>query len=133
MGYQDQTACMINFFNKVDSNTELTEAIDKTGTTLQYAQLKADEKAFEQKSLEKDTEEAEKPNAEGAKAAKEVRKSIEALNRFLLVMKDLSGKEEYNQIAAQINETAIDINTQITARLTRLKNSKEEEETSLQD
>ncbi|WP_282015524.1 DUF6261 family protein [Marinifilum flexuosum] len=133
MGYQEQTACMINFFNKVDSSAELTEAIEKTGSKTLYEKLKSDEGIFEQKSLEKDKEESEKPNAEGAKAAKEVRKAIEALDRFLSVMKDLSGKEEYDNIAAQINETAMDINTQVTARLTRLKNAKEEEETTLHE
>ena len=133
MGYQEQTACMINFFNKVDSSTELTEAIEKTGSKTLYEKLKSDEGIFEQKSLEKDKEEAEKPNAEGLKAAKEVRNAIEALDRFLSVMKDLSGKEEYDNIAAQINETVADINRQIAARVTRLKNAKEEEEGTLQE
>lgn len=58
------------------------------------------------------------------KAAKEVRKAIKTLDRFLSVMKDLSGKEEYDNIAAQINETVADINRQIAARVTRLKNTK---------
>jgi len=125
MGYQDQTACMITFFNRVDSSTELTTAIGKVGATAHYAQVKTTEESFETKSFEKDQEEAEKQNAEGVKAAKAVRKAIEALNRFLMVMKDLSGKEEYDQIAAQINETVADINAAIAARETRRENEKE--------
>jgi len=128
MGYQDQSACMINFFNRVDSNAELTDAIKKTAARILYNQVKSTQQAFQAKDAEKDKEESEKTNAEGNKAAKEVRAALEGLNRFLMVMKDINGNEEYDKIAALINETVQDINAKVSARATRRENAKEEEE-----
>lgn len=131
MGYQDQTANMINFFNKIDSSEELKAAITAIGADNHYAFLKTSQQDFIDKEEEKIKEEAEKPNAEGVKAAKEVRKAIEALDRFLMVMKDMTDKTEYDDITAEINEVIKDINSRIAARITRQENSKEEEEASL--
>ncbi|WP_321515211.1 DUF6261 family protein [Marinifilum fragile] len=133
MGYQDQTVSMINFFNKVDSNEELKAAITGIGADNHYAFLKTSQQDFIAKEEEKNKEEAEKPNAEGAKAAKEVRKAIESLDQFLSVMKDMTEKVEYENIAAEINEVIKDINSRIAARETRRENAKEEETTTLQE
>ncbi|RUT78082.1 DUF6261 family protein [Ancylomarina longa] len=128
MGYQDETASLINFFNRIDSNPEFAEAIEKISAQQRYTQLKTAQKAFTDKEAERVDEEADKPNAKGKEAARQVRESIESLNRFLAVMKDMTGKEEYDKIAAEVNEVVVEINSRVNSRTTRHRNAKEEEE-----
>ncbi len=127
MGYQKQTASMINFFNRIDSNAELTEALEKISGQQSYSELKLAQDAFTVKEAERLNQEADKQSKNGGESAKNLRKSIEDLGNFLSVMYQLSGKEDYTKIADKINEVVSDINTRVSARLTRRKSEKEEE------
>ena len=127
MGYQKQTASMINFFNRVDSSSELTEALVKMSGEQRYSEIKITQNAFVTKESERLDQEADKPSKDGLESAKELRKSIEYLGQFLSVMSEQSGKEDYAKIAAKINEVVSEINTRVSAKLTRLKSAKEED------
>lgn len=125
-GYKEQTATMINFFNRIDSNPELITAIETTGATSFYNELKAAETAFENKTSEKMSKEAAKPKSESEEAVKDLRKAFDDLDQFLNIMSQLSGKAEYEEISSKINELVDEINTNVKARSTRRENAKEE-------
>lgn len=131
MGYQKQTACMINFFERVDSDSELSEALTKMSGEQRYSELKMAQDAFIAKENEKTSQEAEKPDRNGAEAAKNLRKAIEYLGQFLSVMSEQSGNEEYASIADVINEVVSSMNASVLAKATRLKNAREEDEINL--
>ena len=125
-GYKEQTATMINFFNRVDSNPELVAALEAIGATAIYVELKTAQTVFAAKEADKVNQSAAKPKSESAEAVKDLRKAFDDLNQFLNIMSQLSGKAEYEEISAKINELVDEINTNIKARSTRRENSKDE-------
>jgi len=132
-GYKEQTATMINFFNRVDSNPELVAAVEAIGATAIYLELKTAQTAFSAKEAEKVNKGAAKPKSESEEAIKDLRKAFDDLNQFLNVMSQLSGKAEYEEIASKINELADEINTNVKARNTRRENAKEEADQTIEN
>jgi len=132
-GYKEQTATMINFFNRVDSNPELVAAVEAIGATAIYLELKTAQSVFAAKQAEKVNKGAARPKSESEEAIKDLRKAFDELNQFLNIMSQLSGKAEYEEIASKINELADEINTNVKARNTRRENSKEEVDQTVED
>ncbi len=125
-GYKEQTTTMINFFNRVESNPELSKAIEDVGGNAVYLELKTAQSSFESKEAEKVTQAATKPKSESEEAVKELRAAFNEMNQFLNIMSQMSGKAEYTEIASKINELIDDVNTNVKARSTRRENTKEE-------
>ena len=125
-GYKEQTATMINFFNRIDSKPELSKAIEDIGANAVYLELKTAQSTFESKEAEKVTQAATKPKSESEEAVKELRTAFNEMNQFLNIMSQMSGKAEYAEIASKINQLIDDINTNVKARSTRRENAKEE-------
>lgn len=125
-GYKEQTATMINFFNRVDSNPELSKAIEDIGGNTVYLELKTAQSTFEAKDAEKITNSALQPKSESEDAVKELRKAFDEMSQFLNIMSQMSGKAEYAEIASKINQLIDGINTNVKARSTRRENAKEE-------
>lgn len=125
-GYKEQTATMINFFNRIDSNSELSKAIEDIGGDTVYLELKTAQSSFESKEAEKLAQAASKPKSESEEAVKELRAAFDEMNQFLNIMSQMSGKAEYAEIASKINELIDGINTNVKARSTRRENTKEE-------
>ena len=132
LGYQKQTINTNNFFKNIDSNAEYIEALEKIAGNVLYGELKAAQSAFEAKEAERFSSDAAKGKSESTLAAKEVRNALEELEKLLFVMNQLSGKPEYAQIAAEINEVIDEVNAKALARVTRRENNKEEEEPTLE-
>jgi len=132
-GYKEQTATMINFFNRIDSDPELVTAIEAVGATTFYNELKTAETAFENKLREKVAEGATKPRSDSEEAVKDIRKAFDDLSQFLNIMSQLSGKAEYTRIADEVNEIVDQINTEVQARSTRRENAKEEVEQAVEN
>ena len=127
-GYKEQTATMINFFNRVDSNPELSKAIEDIGGNAVYLELKTAQSTFEAKDAEKVTHSASQTKSESEEAVKELRKAFDDISQFLNIMSQMSGKAEYAEIAAKINQQIDEINTKVKSRNTRRENAKEEME-----
>ena len=125
-GYKQQTATMINFFNRIDSNPELIKAIEDIGANAVYLELKTAQSTFEAKDAEKISTSASKPKSESEEAVKELRNAFNDISQFLNIMSQMSGKAEYAEIAAKINQQVDEINTKVKARSTRRENAKEE-------
>ena len=125
-GYKEQTTTMINFFNRIDSNSELSKAIEDIGGDTVYLELKTAQSSFESKEAEKLAQAASKPKSESEEAVKELRAAFDEMNQFLNIMSQMSGKAEYAEIASKINELIDGINTNVKARSTRRENTKEE-------
>jgi len=126
-GYKDQSVNLNNFFNRIDSDASLTAAIVVISASEQYAELKAAQLAFDTKEIERANKEAEIPKSQSEEARKEIRSSMEDLDKLLHVFSQLTGKNEYAQIAGEINEVVSGINTSAISRSTRRENSQEEE------
>ncbi len=125
-GYKEQTTTMINFFNRVDTKPELSQAIKAIEALFVYNELKAAQAAFEAKETEKVTQAAAKPKSESEAAVKELRKAFSETNQFLNIMSQISGKVEYTEIASKINQLIDGVNTNVKARSTRRETAKEE-------
>lgn len=127
LGYQKQSASMINFFNRIDSNPELVEALEKISGQQRYTELKSAQEAFTAKESERVDQEALKPHRNGVEAAKDLRKAIENLSQFLTVMLQITGKDAYAKIIDKINEVVSEINARVLAQATRRQSAKEEQ------
>jgi len=125
-GYKEQTATMINFFNRVETRQELRDAIENIEAQDVYDELKAAQAAFEAKEAEKVAMAAAKPKSESEAAVKDLRKAFDEMSQFLNIMSQMSGKAEYNEIASKINQLIDEVNTNVKARSTRRENAKEE-------
>lgn len=125
-GYKEQTATMINFFNRVETRQELRDAIENIDAQDVYDELKDAQAAFEAKEAEKVTMAAAKPKSESESAVKDLRKAFDEMSQFLNIMSQMSGKAEYNEIASKINQLIDEVNTNVKARSTRRENAKEE-------
>lgn len=127
MGYQKESACLKNFFNKIDSKAEYTTALNTIGITELYQNIKKAQNAFEVIDMNKIDDESEKPKSESEEACKNIRAAIEDLDKFIEVANQLTPNGDYDKINAEINEVIAENNTLVITRTTRRKNAKEEE------